>query len=56
MDNRSVEKCITLPARPHIPASKIFTRQYIQNKLGERNTVILLPGGPGNDMGMYDFV
>ncbi|MCW5589410.1 MAG: alpha/beta fold hydrolase [Legionellales bacterium] len=50
----SQENFITLPERPGIPACKIFTKQYVQKKLGERNTIILLPGGPGNDMGMYD--
>jgi len=48
------EEFIQLPERPGIPASKIFTRQYIQKSLGDRNTIILLPGGPGNDMSMYD--
>lgn len=48
------EDTIRLPERPGIPSSEIFIKQYIQNKLGDRNTVILLPGGPGNDMGMYD--
>lgn len=48
------EASITLPPRPGIPSSTIFTKQYIQNTLGDRNIIILLPGGPGNDMGMYD--
>lgn len=48
------EEFIKLPERAGIPSSKIFIRQYIQSKLGDRNTIILLPGGPGNDMGMYD--
>lgn len=48
------EKFIRLPAREDIPSARIFTKQYIQKKLGDRNTIILLPGGPGNDMSMYD--
>jgi len=52
--NNPHEKFINLPERPGIPSSKIFTKQYTQKKLGDRNTIILLPGGPGNDMGMYD--
>lgn len=52
--NQPNEEYISLPTRPNTPSTKIFTRQYIQNKLGDRNTIILLPGGPGNDMGMYD--
>ena len=52
--NNPHEDFVNLPGRPCIPSSKIFTKQYIQKKLGDRNTIILLPGGPGNDMGMYD--
>ena len=52
--NNPLKKFINLPERPGIPPCKIFTKQYIQQKLGNRNTIILLPGGPGNDMGMYD--
>ena len=48
------EQFIRIPERPGVASSKIFTKQYIQNNLGDRNTIILLPGGPGNDMGMYD--
>lgn len=48
------EEFIKLPERSDIPSSTIFTKQYIQSELGNRNTIILLPGGPGNDMGMYD--
>lgn len=48
------EEFIKLPRRLGTPSSKIFTKQYIQTKLGDRNTIILLPGGPGNNMGMYD--
>ncbi len=52
--NNAVEKFIVLPERHDTPSSKIFTKQYVQKKLGDRNIIILLPGGPGNDMGMYD--
>ena len=52
--NNPHEEFINLPERPNIPSSKIFTKQYIQKKLGDRNVIILLPGGPGNDMSMYD--
>lgn len=45
---------IQLPARGTVPAANIFTKLYIKDKLGDRNTIILLPGGPGNDMSMYD--
>lgn len=48
------EEFITLSNRPGIHSSKIFTKQYIKKNIGDRSTVILLPGGPGNDMGMYD--
>ena len=48
------EKFITLASRGDVPSARIFTKQYVQDKLGARNTVILLPGGPGNDMSMYD--
>ena len=50
----SIEAFIDFPARSNIPATKIFTKQYIENNLGDRDTIILLPGGPGNDMAMYD--
>ena len=52
--NNPHESFISLVERSGIPSSKIFTKQYIKKKLGDRNTVILLPGGPGNDMSMYD--
>ncbi len=52
--NNPHEKFINLPKRDNVPPSNVFTKQYIKNKLGDRNTIILLPGGPGNDMGMYD--
>lgn len=48
------EAFINLPNRPGIPTSKVFTKQYVQKTLGDRSTVILLPGGPGNDMEIYD--
>ena len=49
-----LEAFINLPARSGVPSSQIFTKQYIQKNLGDRNTILLLPGGPGNDMSMYD--
>ena len=52
--NDPCEIPITLSSRPGVPSSTIFTKQYVLEKLGDRNTIILLPGGPGNDMGMYD--
>ncbi len=45
---------ISLPKRLNTPSSKVFTKQFVQKNLGDRNTVILLPGGPGNDMSLYD--
>jgi len=52
--NAPHEEFIKLPERAGIPSSNLFTKQYIQKNLGDRNTIILLPGGPGNDMEMYD--
>jgi len=48
------EEFIKLPERANVPSSNIFTKQYIKKNLGDRNTIILLPGGPGNSMDMYD--
>jgi len=51
---KAYEEFIKLAKRDSIPSTEIFTKQYVQSKLGDRNTIILIPGGPGNDMGMYD--
>ena len=54
MINNPHEEFISLPKRNGMPSSNIFTKQYVNENLGDRSTIILLPGGPGNDMGMYD--
>jgi proline iminopeptidase len=53
MPHQKTER-VNLPKRDGAPSSSIFTRLFIKNNLGDRNTIILLPGGPGNDMSMYD--
>ena len=45
---------IKLPTRPGVPSTRIFIKYYQKKEAAVRNTIILLPGGPGNDMSMYD--
>ena len=47
---------IILPKRKDVPETSIFTKIFTQdnNSLGQRDVMILIPGGPGNDYTMYD--
>lgn len=49
-----IESMITIPERLGVPACHLYTKQYRKTTLGERNTIVLLPGGPGNDCSIYD--
>lgn len=50
------EKHITVPKRANTPETQLYVKIHSQpdNKHGERDTIILIPGGPGNDHSMYD--
>ena len=49
------EISIPLSARKNTPATTLYGKLYSQSEqLGERDVVILLPGGPGNDYSMYN--
>lgn len=46
---------IKLPARKNIPETSLYAEIYTQSgKLGERDLMMLVPGGPGNDHTTYD--
>lgn len=47
---------ISLPEREGIPKTSIYTKILTQDntQLGQRDVMILVPGGPGNDYTMYD--
>ncbi len=47
---------IELPARGDVSKTSIYSRVYSQDgtKLTDRDVIILIPGGPGNDYTMYD--
>lgn len=50
------EQTIQLPARTNIPATSIYTEVYTQSgQLGQRDALILMPGGPGNDHTVCDY-
>jgi hypothetical protein len=50
------EQQIPLPARAGLPATSIYTEVYTQRgALGERDVLILMPGGPGNDHTVCDY-
>lgn len=46
------ETIIKLPARENVPETSIYTKMYTNSELVD--TLILVPGGPGNDHSMYD--
>ncbi len=46
---------IKIPARENLPETSIYAEVYTQSgKLGERDVMLLIPGGPGNDHTTYD--
>ena len=46
---------VNLPERRSIPKTSIYTKIFTEDHpLGDRDVMILLPGGPGNDHTMYD--
>ena len=45
---------IQLPARKNVPSTSIYTKLYVKSKLGERDILLMVPGGPGNDHTTYD--
>lgn len=46
---------IKLPSRKNIPATSIFAEIHSQDgHLGQRDVVMFIPGGPGNDHAIYD--
>ncbi len=45
---------IQLAARKNVPETSIYIKQYIKSKLGERDILLMVPGGPGNDHTTYD--
>lgn len=49
------QKFISLTARENAPATRIHTVIHSENgKLGRRDVLLLIPGGPGNDHTTYD--
>ena len=50
------EIMIDLPSRDCIPGTSLYARVYSQNSeaLTDRDIVLMIPGGPGNDYTMYD--
>ncbi len=47
---------IKLPARKQVPATSIYTEIYTKSgHLGERDVLMLMPGGPGNDHTVCDY-
>lgn len=46
---------LQLAARKHVPATSIYVEVHTQSgHLGQRNTLVLMPGGPGNDHTVCD--
>lgn len=46
---------VSLPERQGVPKTTIYTKIFTQDyPLGDRDVMILVPGGPGNDHTMYD--
>jgi len=46
---------ITLPKRENTPETRLYLKLFAQNdELGSRDVVILLPGGPGNNLAVYE--
>ncbi|NNM60178.1 MAG: alpha/beta fold hydrolase [Legionellales bacterium] len=47
---------IDLPERSNVPATSIYTEVHTQSgKLGQRDVLLLMPGGPGNDHTVCDY-
>ena len=48
------EKIITIPARNNIPEASIYTEVHTQHgQLRQRDVILLVPGGPGNEHSTY---
>lgn len=49
------EMRIKLPEKRNIPATEIYIKTYIKKApLGQRDILVMVPGGPGNDHSTYD--
>jgi proline iminopeptidase len=49
------EIMITLPARQGVPQVELYCQYYSNSsKLGTRDVLLAIPGGPGNDHAIYD--
>lgn len=49
------EFMIKIPARKNAPETSIYIKTYTKSgHIGERDTLIMMPGGPGNDYTTYD--
>lgn len=49
------ETLIQLPARKDIPSTSIFAEVHTTGEhLGQRDVLICIPGGPGNDCAIYN--
>ncbi len=47
---------INLPLRKGVPQTTLYIKAYSKPKLSSRDTMVLLPGGPGNDHSLYDAI
>jgi proline iminopeptidase len=47
---------IELPQRGDISKTTLYVKAYLQNKFNDRDVMIMLPGGPGNDHSLYDTI
>jgi proline iminopeptidase len=45
---------ITLPKRKNTPTTQIFIQIMCENKMGDRDTILLIPGGPGGNHTVYN--
>lgn len=50
------EMKIDLPSRAEVPQTTLYVKIYFRTKLNDRDIMILLPGGPGNDHSLYDTI
>lgn len=49
------EITIELPARQDVPGAELYCQYYSKSgKLGTRDVMLMIPGGPGNDHAIYD--
>lgn len=49
------EIIIKLPARKDVPRAELYCQYYSKSgKLGSRDVLLAIPGGPGNDHAIYD--